>query len=278
MGFLSVFPVALLETWLVIFASDLFRYLIAAGVLASFLAVFSGQLERRRIQSRRPKRSDVSREISFSLGTVVIFSLIGFAVHTGSQYGIFRIYSGNLPSAAILLLEFAAIVIIHDAYFYWAHRAMHHRKLFRFFHRIHHKSHTPTPWAAYSFALPEAVVEAGVLPLVALVLPMHELTAFLFVTHMIIRNVIGHAGIEMFPKWWLRVPLLRWITTTTHHDLHHSTFRYNYGLYFTWWDRLFATEHPEYRSRFEAVVTGRPDTEKDMNELTIFQKDEEYLR
>ncbi|RLA28266.1 MAG: hypothetical protein DRQ63_03960 [Gammaproteobacteria bacterium] len=150
---------------------------------------------------------------------------------------------------------------------------MHHRKLFRFFHRIHHKSHTPTPWAAYSFAPPEAVVEAGVLPLVALVLPMHELTAFLFVTHMIIRNVIGHAGIELFPKWWLRVPLLRWITTTTHHDLHHSTARYNYGLYFTWWDRLFSTEHPEYRSRFEAVTTGRCTTNKDLNEIPFFQND-----
>ena len=45
-------------------------------------------------------------------------------------------------------------------------------------------------------------------------------------------------------------PLLRYVTTTTHHDLHHSSGRYNYGLYFTWWDRWMGTEHPEYVRRF----------------------------
>ena len=34
----------------------------------------------------------------------------------------------------------------------------------------------------------------------ALFIPMHELTAFLFVNHMIVRNVVGHAGIELFPS------------------------------------------------------------------------------
>ncbi|MBA3838282.1 MAG: sterol desaturase family protein, partial [Zymomonas sp.] len=41
---------------------------------------------------------------------------------------------------------------------------------------------------------------------------------------------------------------------TTHHDLHHTEGRYNFGLYFTWWDRLMGTEHPRYHERFEAVV------------------------
>ena len=47
------------------------------------------------------------------------------------------------------------------------------------------------------------------------------------------------------------------LTTTTHHDLHHSGgYRYNYGLYFTWWDRMMGTEHPRYRQVFREV-TGR---------------------
>lgn len=92
------------------------------------------------------------------------------------------------------------------------------------------------------------------MPLAALLIPMHELTAFLFVTHMIIRNVVGHAGTELFPSWWLCTPVLRWITTTTHHDLHHSHGGYNFGLCFTWWDRWMNTEHPEYASHFMAVT------------------------
>ncbi len=240
--------------WPIIFALDLSRYLVAASGLAVILAVFAGPLAGRRIQSKRASKADVRREIAYSINTALMFSLVGFAVYVGSKHGIFRIYGGDLPGAGRLLLELATIVLLHDAYFYWAHRAMHSRRLFRRVHRLHHKSRTPTPWAAYAFSAPEAVIEAGILPLAGLFLPLHELTVLLFVTHMIVRNVIGHAGVELFPSWWLRAPLLRAITTTTHHDLHHTHGGYNFGLYFTWWDRWMNTEHPEYESRFNAIA------------------------
>ena len=36
---------------------------------------------------------------------------------------------------------------------------MHHRRLFKRFPRLPHRSHNPSPWAAYAFAPPEAVVQ-----------------------------------------------------------------------------------------------------------------------
>ena len=243
--------------WPTILALDLSRYLIWASVLAAILFLFARPLANRRIQARKATGKDIRREVTYSISTAVLFSLVGFSVYLGSQYGIFAIYGGDLPSATRLGLEFVAIVLLHDAYFYWAHRLMHTRRFFRVFHRLHHKSRTPTPWAAYAFAPPEAILEAGILPVAALVLPMHELTVFLFVTHMIIRNVIGHAGFELFPSWWLKAPLLRLITTTTHHDLHHSHGGYNFGLYFTWWDKWMNTEHPEYAARFVEATQAR---------------------
>ena len=53
------------------------------------------------------------------------------------------------------LMLLAAMILAHDAYFYWAHRAMHHRRLFALFHRTHHLSRTPTPWAACASASAE---------------------------------------------------------------------------------------------------------------------------
>ena len=240
--------------WPTIFALDLSRYLLAASLLAIVLAVFAGPLASRRIQSSRASGKDVRREIGFSLSTVILFSLVGFCIYIGSQAGIFKLYSGDVSRGWILVAEFTAMVLLHDAYFYWAHRFMHTGWLFRRVHRLHHKSRTPTPWAAYAFAPPEAILEASILPLAVLLMPLHEITVLLFVTHMIVRNVIGHAGVELFPSWWLRVPLLRWITTTTHHDLHHSHGGYNFGLYFTWWDTWMNTEHPDYADCFMAIT------------------------
>lgn len=243
--------------WPTILAMDLARYLLAAGVHTVLLAVFAGPLAGRRIRARRAGKRDIRREFGYSPGTVLLFSLVGFSVFVGSRHGVFALHGGDLPRAGRLLAEFLVIVLLHDAYFYWAHRAMHTRWVFRKVHRLHHKSRTPTPWAAYAFAPSEAIVQAGFLPLAGLVLPLHELTVLLFVTHMIVRNVIGHAGVELFPNWWLNSPISRWITTTTHHDLHHAHRGCNFGLYFTWWDRWMNTEHPEYAARFLTATRPR---------------------
>ncbi|MEY4269048.1 MAG: hypothetical protein RLZZ58_264, partial [Pseudomonadota bacterium] len=122
-----------------------------------------------------------------------------------------------------------------------------------------HRSTTPTPWAAYSFAIPEAMVMAAFVPLWQLFVATPFWVLFTFLNWQIIRNVMGHAGHELFPRWWLASPLTRWINTTTHHDLHHGGgFNHNYGLYFTWWDKMMGTEHPHYAQRFaEVVAPGR---------------------
>ncbi|MDA1076366.1 MAG: sterol desaturase family protein [Proteobacteria bacterium] len=246
--------------WPSILLSDLLRYLLASSTLALIIYAARLRLAKRRIQKRRAGVKDIRREIGYSLLTVFIFSLVGFSIYLGARTGVFRVDITNTPTLWMGVLEFSVMVILHDAYFYWMHRTIHHPWLFRAFHRLHHRSRTPTPWAAYAFAPLEAFSEAAFLPLVLLVFPTTGLVVFLFTTHMIVRNVVGHAGVELFPKNWLAWPVLRAFNTTTHHDLHHSEFRWNYGLYFTWWDQLMGTEHPEYRKRFEqTTVQNHPE-------------------
>ena len=79
---------------------------------------------------------------------------------------------------------------------------------------------------------------------------------FLFLVHMIVRNVLGHSGYELLPRSLAHSVAWGWSNSVTHHDLHHETFRWNYGLYFTWWDRLMGTEHPQYRERLGGVRTA----------------------
>ena len=91
-----------------------------------------------------------------------------------------------------------------------------------------------------------------------LLVPVPWIAFGLFMLHQIARNVIGHSGYELFPAGKDGKPLFDWMTTVTHHDLHHAQAGWNYGLYFTWWDRWMGTEHPEYLARFAAVT--RPET------------------
>ena len=134
---------------------------------------------------------------------------------------------------------------------------MHHRRLFPLFHRVHHLSVNPSPWAAYSFAPAEAVVEAGIFPVVALVMPIHPAAFGLTMLWQILFNVAGHTGFEFHPRWLMKTPLRFILNTPTNHVMHHEKMRGNYGLYFNVWDRLMGTNHPEYESRF-TEATSRP--------------------
>ncbi|MGB3469561.1 MAG: sterol desaturase family protein [Erythrobacter sp.] len=236
-----------------VFYFDLGRYLIAAGAMTALLLVFRTYAANRRIQKRSAGGRDYIREIMSSLRTVFVFGVTTLATVIGLELGYIQFSDGN-EAWWLVGLQFAAIVLVHDAYFYWAHRAMHSKALFRATHLHHHKSRTPTPWTAYSFSSWEAMIEAAFMPLFLLAVGLSGyafagFAVFLFLWHMIIRNVMAHAGHEIFPAGWVDNPLTRWISTTTHHDLHHSH-SHNYGFYFTFWDKWMGTEHPRYAEEF----------------------------
>ncbi|MSO74714.1 MAG: sterol desaturase family protein [Alphaproteobacteria bacterium] len=228
------------------------------GVFLAVLLVLRLTSWRTRIQAHAPSAGDYAREIFYSAQTAAVFLLIGVGTFIGAEAGVFTLVAAAPGDHVLPLVGGSlALIIAHDAYFYWTHRFMHHRRLFKFFHRGHHRSRAPTPFAAYAFAWPEAIVQALFLPLMAFLMPVHATPLFVFLTFMIVRNVVGHAGVEFYPRWFGLGPLTAWITTTTHHDLHHEKPGANYGLYFRWWDQLMLTEHADYLARFKRATEGR---------------------
>lgn len=244
----------LTAVWLGILTADFLRYAVTASVTYLLLwKVFAGRLRPRRILDGMPKPGQIRREVAYSLVTVLIFAGSGFAVFLLQQAGATRIYTqaaryGWLYWALSLVLA----IVLHDAYFYWTHRLLHRTRWFRHVHRVHHQSTSPTPWAAYAFHPLEAVIHAAFFMLLVLVLPLHPTAIFAFVLHMIVRNCIGHSGIELLPWRLATRGWLRWSTTVTHHHFHHARNRGNFGLYFSWWDKLCGTEDGSHRAHGDA--------------------------
>lgn len=240
--------ISLFLIWASSLALHFVYYVIATGIVLITLRLFWHRgLNRRKIQHKAWSRADALREIAASLRTVVIFALITTAVRLGAASGLFSIrkhFDGS--EIAYLLCTLVAMILAQDTYFYWTHRLMHHRLLFRTFHRTHHKSVTSTVFAAYAFDAPEAFVHGLFVPLWLLIIPMHQLGILIFLAFMVGRNATGHCGVELCSIQLAASGWFGWFSPTAHHDLHHTTVKYNYGLYFTWWDRLMGTEHPKY--------------------------------
>ncbi|MGD0526076.1 MAG: sterol desaturase family protein [Polyangiaceae bacterium] len=246
--------------WAYNLAFDAGRYVVPT--VGAFLVFWVWKRERwrhRLVNRAFARGGQIRRELAYSASTVLIFSLVGTGVWFGGRAGILRIYSPlALHGWAYFVFSVVALIVLQDAFFYWSHRAMHHRWLFRRVHRVHHLSHDPSPFAAYAFAPAEALVHAAIVPLVGLWMPLHRGAIGVFLAFMILRNVLGHLGLELFPRWFARSRWTRWSTTTTHHTLHHRRVGSNYGLYFTWWDRVMGTTDPSYEETFEAVDRRRP--------------------
>ncbi len=142
------------------------------------------------------------------------------------------------------------LLILNDAWFYGWHRLLHHPRVFRYIHAVHHKSVDVNPFSSYSLHPLEALVmSAWVIPAVMFV-PLHLSVLGAMQGLGLANNVMSHLGFEFLPRWLLRVPLLRWLNTATFHSLHHTQLNGNYGLQFRWWDRLFGTEVEGYPEAF----------------------------
>lgn len=231
------------------------RYFLFAGLtFYVFYVLFKSQFMKLKIQKLFPKKKDYYREIAYSFSTMFIFSLYAILIFRSPFSEFTRIYKDiNQYGIGYLMFSVMVAIIIHDTYFYWTHRLMHHPKLFRFFHLVHHKSTNPSPWAAYSFHPSEAIVEGGVILAVTVSIPIHPIAIGLFLLFMISFNVYGHLGFEIFPRWILKTKIGNWFNTSTNHNMHHHYFKGNYGLYFRFWDQIMGTTHPKYQETLREI-------------------------
>jgi Delta7-sterol 5-desaturase len=187
----------------------------------------------------------IRREIGWSLLSAGIYGLpAGLAAWGWREHGWTQIYTDAAAYPLWWLpLSFLLCLAVHDTWFYWTHRLMHHPWLFRKIHGVHHASRPPTAWAAMSFHPWEALTGAFVIPALVFLVPLHAGVVLAVLLVMTVMGTTNHMGWELFPARLVHGRAGKWLITATHHQLHHDSYRCNYGLYFRFWDRLCGTDH-----------------------------------
>jgi sterol desaturase/sphingolipid hydroxylase (fatty acid hydroxylase superfamily) len=79
-------------------------------------------------------------------------------------------------------------------------------------------------------------------------------------TVMTLSSVINHLDIEIYPPNFHEHIIGKWLIGATHHSLHHRHFKYNFGLYFTFWDKIKKTESPLFKNLFEKITVPKERT------------------
>lgn len=216
-----------------------------------FNVAMKDQFAHRAVQTRPRQPGQDQREIGWSALTSLIFTAIAVGVILAYQGGYTRIYTDWraypwwwYPASIGLVL------FIHETYYYWLHRWMHRPGVYRYVHQTHHDSVVTSAWTSFSFHPLESTLQAIVIPALVFVLPLHITAVGLLLLIMTLSSAVNHLNTEIYPRDFNRHWLGRWLIGATHHSLHHAQFRFNYGLYFTFWDKWMRTESPDFHRLF----------------------------
>lgn len=190
------------------------------------------------------------RAVKWSAASVAGNALLMTPIHLLIALGYGKVYwDVDDHGWGWLGISFVLYMVVTETMIYWTHRALHVGPLYRYIHHPHHSFKVTTPWVGVAFNPLDSFAQA---------LP-HHLCVFLFPVH-------GGMYLFMvaFVTLWAvmihdRVSFVRWggINYTGHHTLHHWYAHYNYGQFFTFWDRIMGTYlSPESKRVAEEIPEG----------------------
>lgn len=187
----------------------------------------------------KANRDEIRKSLRWSFYSIAGNAVLMMPVHWAIAHGHSKVYLSVAEHGWLWMgSSIVLILVISETGTYWIHRALHSRYLFAWLHKPHHSFRVPTPWAGVAFHPLDSYAQA---------LP-HHLCIFLFPVHLGVYTVF----ISFLTVWAVmihdRLSFMPWsgINYTGHHTLHHWYYRYNYGQFFTVWDRLGGTyKNPE---------------------------------
>jgi lathosterol oxidase len=179
-------------------------------------------------------KNQVAKEIGLSLASIPFMGALTTPILLGEIYGYSKCYDNveeyGLP---FLLLSIATFLLFTDFGIYWIHRGLHSKYLYFWCHKPHHWWKIPTPFASHAFHPVDGWAQSLPYHLYVFLFPMHKWTYLALFVFVNFWTISIHDGDYRVPS------LVRpFINGAAHHTEHHLLFNYNYGQFFTLWDRI----------------------------------------
>uniref|UniRef100_A0A0E0EC11 aldehyde oxygenase (deformylating) n=1 Tax=Oryza meridionalis TaxID=40149 RepID=A0A0E0EC11_9ORYZ len=175
-----------------------------------------------------------------------------------------------LPHWTVIVSQVLFYFVLEDFIFYWGHRALHTKWLYKHVHSVHHEYATPFGLTS-EYAHPAEILFLGFATIVgpALTGP-HLFTLWLWMVLRVLETVEAHSGYH-FP--WSPSNFLPLYGGSDFHDYHHRvlyTKSGNYASTFVYMDWLFGTDK-DYRN-------AKAIEEKDGKHFMLAADDDDFAR
>jgi sterol desaturase/sphingolipid hydroxylase (fatty acid hydroxylase superfamily) len=212
---------------------------LAENVLLTGLVLIMGRYIQRLLSPQLVTPfADTHKEWLICAGTNVLNTGVTYAGYWLWKHSLITIsYEVSWTIAFHFLLLFLAMDLLMFLFHYLIHKTV----LYKAIHGLHHQAIHPKPMDLFILH-PIETVSFGALWLLLLVIsPFNIYAIILYLTVNLAFGLVGHLGIEPLPAAIRRLPVLRYLGTSTFHHDHHEHVEYNFGFYTSLWDRLFGT-------------------------------------
>jgi len=176
----------------------------------------------------------------FAINMAVVFAAVAVCWPLLRRTGI---HDGPAPEWYEVLWQIAAFLVIDDFLYYWLHRGLHTRWLYKHVHSVHHR--IPVPWAISGgdFHPVEYLLLTGTALAGPVLLGAHVVTLWVWLAFRQWEAAEGHSGYA-FP--WNPTRWLPGYQGPAFHDFHHARFVGNYANFFGHLDRWCGTLAPGF--------------------------------
>ena len=224
-----------MERWFV------WGFLIILAYDGFLMALFSWMVQSQKFSQYRIRTpttyriTKTQKAINISLNGLLSLSFFAAVFYHLHEY---LMYFDQRASAVLMFGEVLGSLLLYDFMYYFLHRGMHHPKVMKYVHGVHHYARFPTsPESIYLHPAENLAGLALLLFAVSVVGPISaaSLLLVLFIHQSV--NILVHCNLV------LPHPAFRLINFwATKHDFHHGKhLNKNYASIFPFWDQMFGT-------------------------------------
>ncbi len=159
------------------------------------------------------------------------------------------VHAGPLPAWYVMVGQILLFILLDDFLYYWMHRAMHGKWLFRHVHSVHHRVRTPCAIAGNYLHWAEYLATISLLLAGPVLVGAHVVTLWIWVVIRQLEAADGHFGYDL-P--WNPQRFLPLYDGSSYHDFHHGRFKGNFAGALGFADKLFGTRSEGYE-QYEAL-------------------------